>query len=199
MPFTFRSLLYLEFIFVYESSQGFNFLSFPYRFFSSFLFFSFLFRVIPVAYGSSQARGQIRAAAASLHHNQGNARSEPHLRPPPQLLATLDPLTHWMRPGTEPHGYWSASSPLSHNRNSLTSFLVILSPLILSCSLWRYFHLCGGQVCSDVSILLAHHFILAMAQRLNYNYHVISLLISRRPVPHNCLGFSWPFISTCEF
>ena len=32
-------------------------------------FFSFLFRASPMAYGSSQARGQIRAIAASLHHN----------------------------------------------------------------------------------------------------------------------------------
>ena len=33
----------------------------------------------PVAYGSSQARGQNRAAAASLHHSQSNRGSEPHL------------------------------------------------------------------------------------------------------------------------
>ena len=38
-----------------------------------FLFFS------PVAYGSSQARGQIRAAAAaSLHHSHSHAKSKPH-------------------------------------------------------------------------------------------------------------------------
>ena len=35
-----------------------------------------LFRSAPVAYGSSQARGQIRAAAASLHHSHSNSRSE---------------------------------------------------------------------------------------------------------------------------
>ena len=35
-------------------------------FFLSF-FFSFLFRATPTAYGSSQARGRIRATAASLH------------------------------------------------------------------------------------------------------------------------------------
>ena len=31
------------------------------------------------AYGSSQARGQIGATAAGLHHSHSNARSEPHL------------------------------------------------------------------------------------------------------------------------
>ena len=40
-------------------------------------------------YGSSQARGQSGAAAASLH--QSNARSEPHLRPTPQVVDTPDP------------------------------------------------------------------------------------------------------------
>ena len=38
-----------------------------------------LFRAIPAAYGSSQARGRIRAAAASLHHSHSNMGSKPHL------------------------------------------------------------------------------------------------------------------------
>ena len=43
-------------------------------------FFSFLlFRAASMAYGSSQARDQIKAAAASLRHSHSNARSEPHL------------------------------------------------------------------------------------------------------------------------
>ena len=40
----------------------------------------------------SQARGPIGAAAAGLHHSHSNTRSKPHLRPTPQLTATLDPL-----------------------------------------------------------------------------------------------------------
>ena len=44
----------------------------------------------PVAYGSSQARSRIGAAAASLHHSHSNAISEPRLQPTPQLMATLD-------------------------------------------------------------------------------------------------------------
>ena len=49
-----------------------------------------LFRATPMAYGDSQARGQIRAVAAGLH-SHGNAGSEPCLQPTPQLTATPDP------------------------------------------------------------------------------------------------------------
>jgi len=42
-------------------------------------FFFFLFRAAPAACGSSQARGQIGAAAAGLYHSHSNARSELHL------------------------------------------------------------------------------------------------------------------------
>ena len=46
-------------------------------FFGFFCFFFFcLFRAAPSAYGSSQARGQIRAITASLHHSHSNARSD---------------------------------------------------------------------------------------------------------------------------
>ena len=49
-----------------------------------------LLRATPVIYGGSQARGQIGAVATGLHHSHSNARSEPHLRPTPQLMAMLD-------------------------------------------------------------------------------------------------------------
>ena len=55
-------------------------------------FFLLLFRAAPVAYGGSQARGQIGATDASLHHSHSNFGSEPHLQPTPQLTATLGPL-----------------------------------------------------------------------------------------------------------
>ena len=50
-----------------------------------FFFFSFfwLFWAALVAYESSQARSQIGATAAGLHHSHSNARSEPCLRPTP--------------------------------------------------------------------------------------------------------------------
>ena len=56
-----------------------------------FFFFFFFFRAAPVACGGSHARGRIRAVASGLLQSHSNARSEPHLRPTPQLMATLDP------------------------------------------------------------------------------------------------------------
>ena len=48
------------------------------------------FRATPVAHGSFQAKGQIKAAAAGLHHSHRNARS---------------PI-HWARPGSKPRFSW---------------------------------------------------------------------------------------------
>ena len=52
-------------------------------------------RAAPAAYGSSQARGWIRAAAAGLHHSHSKTRSEPHLRlhHSSQQLRILNPLS----------------------------------------------------------------------------------------------------------
>ena len=55
------------------------------------LFFFWLFRASPEAYGDSQARGRRGAVAAGLHHSHSNAGSELHLRPTPQLMAMPDP------------------------------------------------------------------------------------------------------------
>ena len=54
-------------------------------------FFFCLFRATPIAYRGSQPRGQIGVVAAGLHHSDSNTKSEPHLRPTPQLTATPDP------------------------------------------------------------------------------------------------------------
>ena len=51
----------------------------------------FFLRAAPAIYGSSQARGQIRAVATGLHHSHSNTRLEPRLQPTPQLEAILDP------------------------------------------------------------------------------------------------------------
>ena len=57
-----------------------------------FLFFN-PFRTAPSANGSSQARGRIGDATASLHHSH-STRLELHLQPTQQLEATSDLLTH---------------------------------------------------------------------------------------------------------
>ena len=59
-----------------------------------FVFLSFCLFAIswatPAKYGGSQARGRIEDVAASLRQSHSNARSEPRLRPTPQLTATPD-------------------------------------------------------------------------------------------------------------
>ena len=54
-----------------------------------------LFRPASMAYGISQTRSQIRAAAAGLHHSHSFAGSEPHLRHTAQHMAmlVLNPLS----------------------------------------------------------------------------------------------------------
>ena len=48
-----------------------------------------------MAYGSSQARGQIQAAAVS----HSNTRYEPHLRPTPRLTAVWELASSWILVG----------------------------------------------------------------------------------------------------
>ena len=55
-----------------------------------FFFFFFALRATPMANGSSQGRGQIRAIATGLHYSYCNAISEQRLQPT-QLLAMMDP------------------------------------------------------------------------------------------------------------
>ena len=80
----------------------------------------------PEAYGSSQARGQIVAAASSLHCSHGNVGSELRLRPTPQLTVTTDPLTADRGQGSnlwiEPPSSWILARfiTLKHSGNSWT-------------------------------------------------------------------------------
>ena len=61
------------------------------------------FRATPVAYGSFQARGQIRAAAAGLCHSQRIwAASAVYATSCSNAMS----LTHWARPGMEPASSW---------------------------------------------------------------------------------------------
>ena len=86
-----------------------------------FLFFIFLlFRAAPMAYGSSQARVELGATAAGLHHSHSSEGSEPHLQPTPQLSSTPDPWPTERGQGlnTHPHGYQLDLFPLQHSRNA---------------------------------------------------------------------------------
>ena len=65
-----------------------------------------LFRATPMPYGSSQARGQIRAVAAVLHHFQSNTRSKPNLRLYTTAHDNAGSLTHGERPGIKPASSW---------------------------------------------------------------------------------------------
>ena len=59
-------------------------------------FFFFLFRATPVAYGGSQARGPVRATAASLHHKHSNTMyltCDCHLHHSSQKCQFLNPLS----------------------------------------------------------------------------------------------------------
>ena len=60
----------------------------------------------PTAYGGSQARGLIGAVAASRRQSHSNEGSELHLRPTPQLTATLDPepIDQGLGSNLRPHG-----------------------------------------------------------------------------------------------
>ena len=65
-----------------------------------------LFRAAPVAYGSSQARSWIGAAAAGLHHSHSNMGSEPHLQNYTTAHGNAGPLNYWVRPGIESASSW---------------------------------------------------------------------------------------------
>ena len=77
------------------------------NFYFYFIFCLFAFsRTAPAAYGGSQARGRIGAAAASLCQSHSNTGSEPRLQPTPQLTTTPDPQLTEQGQGSNPqyHG-----------------------------------------------------------------------------------------------
>ena len=100
-------------------------------------FFFCLFRAAPPAYGSSQARGGIRDAAASLHHSHRDARSEPHLRPTPLAHGNAESLTHWARPGIEPTSSWILARFVTAGAMTETALPRLMIIKIL-CFAWLY-------------------------------------------------------------
>ena len=83
-----------------------HFILFIYLFIYLFLSFFVFLRAASMAYGGSQARGIIRAVAASLRQSHSNVGSGPRLRPTPQLTATPDPqpTKQGQGPKPQPHG-----------------------------------------------------------------------------------------------
>ena len=79
-----------------------------------------------MAYGSSQARGPVGAAAARLCHSHSNTRSELHLRPIAQLTATPDPYPTEQGQGSNlyPHRSYVKFSTC-HNGNSIHVFFFL--------------------------------------------------------------------------
>ena len=92
--------------------------------------FFFLFKATPLAYGSSQARSQIRAAAACLRHSYSNARSQPCVQHTPQLTGnagSFNPLSEARGRICNPHGCQSGLLPLNREGKSLRC------PLYVAC------------------------------------------------------------------
>ena len=90
--------------------------------------FTLLFRAATTAYGGSQARGLIGAKVADLHHSHSSARSEPHLRPTPQLMGNTRSLTHCLThsqgSNLQSHGSQSDSLLLCQEGNSCSKHLL---------------------------------------------------------------------------
>ena len=101
------------------------------------LFFLFFFSATPVAYGSYQDRGQIGFAPASLCHSHSYTGSELNLQTMLQLAATLDPSTHWARPGIKLANLWILARFLTcwatMGTPTTALFIVTLDLLFLEC------------------------------------------------------------------
>ena len=81
----------------------------------------------PVAYGGFQARGLIGALAAGLHQSRSNTRSEPSLRPIPQLTTMPDPQLTEQGQGLNLKPLGSQSDSLTTEPwRELQSFLLLL-------------------------------------------------------------------------
>ena len=89
------ALAYNLFIFLLKESIAISFFHKQFLFFVCFVFF--LFRAIPIAYGSSQARGQIGATLQPQQHGI-QAMSVTYAA----ACGNVGSLTHWARPRIKP-------------------------------------------------------------------------------------------------
>ena len=89
--------------------------------FSSLFFFFFFFTATPAAYGSSQARVWIGAAAARLQQSHSQHQIQATSATYMAACDNARSLTHYERPGIEPTSLQRQRpvlNPMSHNRNS---------------------------------------------------------------------------------
>ena len=105
-----RAMMWLAWLYELKASQNPGLcLLVPLLSDNNFLIYSFIyFRAAPAAHKGSQARGQIRATAAGLHHSHSNLESEPHLWP----------IYHssWQ---------WRILNPLSEARDRICNLMVL--------------------------------------------------------------------------
>ena len=88
--------------------------------FNPFFFFFFLFKAKPAAYGGSQVRGLIGAAAAGLRHNHSNTGSK-CICHHATACGNARSLTYGEKPGIEPASSCALCwvlNQLSHNGNA---------------------------------------------------------------------------------
>ena len=90
-----------------------------------FLFIRLFFSAIPWAYGYSQTRGGIGAAAACLHHSHSYARSKSCLSYT-TAHGKAGSLTQWGRPGIEPSSSWILVGFVTHWDTMVTLLFFIL-------------------------------------------------------------------------
>ena len=84
-----------------------------------FSLFFFLFMVVPAAYGSSQARGQTRNAAAVLTPQPQQLWIQATYVTYVAACSNTRSLTHWARPGIEPtSSQRQCLNPLGHKGES---------------------------------------------------------------------------------
>ena len=142
-------------------------------------FFFFLFMAVPMAYGSSQARGWIGAAAVGQPHNHSKAKSEPCLQPT-WLHWILNPLSEAR---DQTHVLMDANCWTMMGTPKCYSLLITVYPLslcnALPCLLLQYLSY------SLIWVLLSQIFFFSFCMEFFYYPFNFSLRVS--------LDLSWVF------
>ena len=151
----------------------------------------------PHPYGGSQARGQIRAVAASLHYTS-NTGSELRLWPTPQLTAVsatysnTGSLTHWARPGIKPVCSWMlvrfvSAEPWWELQSNII-FEAVFNNFTIWDPLWAKWALSSIHinvgVCKQNCIIVHHLLSSLIAMLLGYTHAAMHTLVPRVSLHH---------------